>query len=426
MKQMSVVAGGVLAMVAGFAVACPEGTACDGTACQGMACDQQAVPTVIEMPGGAVLDLTGSFESPLTWTTGAGVQRGFLMHTDDDESVQVVINGEDVKVIRNGKPVPSDQVKRDGDKLYVLDADGNVLTELNVSVQGGPQWEQAYQVYGQAAERPPVMVGITMGEPDDALRTHLGLGERRVIMLDNVMPGLPAAEAGLKKYDIIVAIDGSDDDVTASKLQEVLKKKQPGDELKLRVLRGGQKETYTVTLRAYDEQKMAGAGGESGMALELFPKLSPAAPSAPKAPVAPAMPEKDIEQMLKKLKDSGVSDEQLRELKQALRKADEASRQQRLEIMRDPGGGSMIIQGPDGQRRLIEIPQDFRNVPGLREFSGEIQRLAPQGEEMEQRLEALEKRMNEMSEQMEQKLDRVLRRFEELTDRLERRLRDEG
>ena len=414
MNQSSVVVGGVLTMVAGLALACPEGASCEG---------QECCQLVIETPGGAVLDWTGSFDEPLVWTTAAGENRGFTFQSNDDESVQVMINGDDVKVIRNGKAVPPERIKRDGDKLYVLDADGNVLTELDVAIQASPQWEQAYKVYGQAAERPPVMVGITMGEPDDALRAHLGLGDRRVIMLDNVLPGLPAAEAGLKKYDIIVAIDGSDDDVTAAKLQEVLKKKQPGDELKLRVLRGGQKETYTVHLLAYDDQKMSGEGGESGVSIELIPRLTPGAPSAPKAPT---LPQQDIEQLLKKLKDSGVSEEQLREIKQAMRKAEEAVQKQRFEILRDPGGGGMIIQGPDGQQRLIEIPGPRQYLGDLSNWKEQTLQVLPGADDINRRLGDLEKRMDQMSEQMEQKFERVLRRFEELTDRLERRLRDEG
>ncbi|MCL4221429.1 MAG: PDZ domain-containing protein [Phycisphaerales bacterium] len=404
-------------VAAGLAIGCPPGER------------QQAI---IESPGGGQT-LTGSFDVLLNGAPViAAPGQGFRFVAEDEESLQVTIVNDEIKVVRNGKPVPPERVKRDGDKVKVLDENGQVVSEINLAISDEPwQWEKSVSVSIPPEEHPPVMLGITMGEPDESLRAHLGLGDRQVIMLDNVMSGLPAAEAGLKRYDIIIAIEGSDDGVSPSRLLEVLKGKQPGDELKLRVLRGGQKETYTIKLRPYDEAALnkGASGPEAGQIMELMPRLpevpmppvpkTPAMPSAPTTPSMPAMPSIDVEGILNKLRLQGLSDQQIDMVKKTLRQSLEQSR--RVEIMRSPQG-NMIIQGPDGQTRMIEVPSAWSDVLAprmLREQAGG-------GAPLEERLGALERRLDEMSAKMDERLERMLRRMEQLTEQLERRVRDGG
>ncbi|KAA0213737.1 MAG: PDZ domain-containing protein [Leptolyngbya sp. PLA3] len=400
--------------LAGMSTACPPGE-----------CQEQ----VIEAPGGAVT--WAGIDVALAGDASPGLAQGIAFVTDDQDSVQISVFNNEIKVMRNGKPVPADHVQHDDGVVRILDDNGQVVSEIEVALPtDAGQWKEALTVFEQPAEHPPVMLGITMGEPDEALRAHLGLGDRQVIMLDHVMDGLPAAEAGLKRFDIIVAIEGSDDGVSPSKLLDVLKGKQPGDELKLRILRGGQKETYAVKLRAYDDAALS--SGESapaaGELLDLIPRIvtvpsAPTAPAIPGVPAAPAAPSIDVEGILNKLRQQGLSDSQIDTIKKTLRQSIAQSRQ--VEIMRGPQG-NMIIKGPDGQTRMIEIPDAWSDGKTAMEWRERALRAAPDRAGIEERLSAMEKRLDEMTTKMDERLERVLHRVEQLTEQLERRIHDDG
>jgi putative serine protease PepD len=63
----------------------------------------------------------------------------------------------------------------------------------------------------------------------------------------SVRDGTPAASAGLREGDVVVAIDGRAIE-TADELRSVVAAKQPGDELKVTVVRNGDRRTLTVEL----------------------------------------------------------------------------------------------------------------------------------------------------------------------------------
>lgn len=63
----------------------------------------------------------------------------------------------------------------------------------------------------------------------------------------SVIPGSPAASAGLKENDVITAVNGTKIDQTHS-LTALLDQHQPGDKVQLTVLRGGKTTHITVTL----------------------------------------------------------------------------------------------------------------------------------------------------------------------------------
>jgi hypothetical protein len=91
----------------------------------------------------------------------------------------------------------------------------------------------------------------------------------------NVSPGGPAAEAGLRDRDIIIALDGEDLPGTGADraLVTKMRKVKPEQKVKMRVLRDGKKKDYVVVARPMDGMfnvrlpemgamgAMAGAGG---------------------------------------------------------------------------------------------------------------------------------------------------------------------
>ncbi|GAB4386483.1 MAG: hypothetical protein Kow0022_15620 [Phycisphaerales bacterium] len=357
--------------------------------------------------------------SPVQWqAVGAAVGPD-----NENHVVQVTVVGDDIKVICDGKPVPAGSIRRDGDRVSVLDEHGDVMYEIALRAdEPAGTWEMETVSLAQPAEQPPVMVGITMTEPDDALRAHLGLGNRKVIMLGDVIEGLPAARAGLKKYDIIVAIDGRDDNVTPEQLGEVLKDKKPGDELKLLVLRGGKKETYTLKLQAYDAEAFGRRQSSLPGPTALVVPPQPTTPSTPR----PGLAKDRLEQVIGQLRSYGLSEQQLDSVRKALRRTLEEVEE--VEILRGPQG-AFIFQGPDGQKRMFQFaPRPWElSEPDREKLEKKFDEFIPlDREELEERLTRLERRLDEMTGQLDERLERVLKRVEELTDRLERRLRDGG
>lgn len=88
-------------------------------------------------------------------------------------------------------------------------------------------------------------LGISPAELTDDLRDQLGI-ENGVVVEDVVEDG-PAANAGLKKNDVILSIDGEEVAGLAD-LRSAIAGKKPGDEVEVQVLRKGKKRTITVEL----------------------------------------------------------------------------------------------------------------------------------------------------------------------------------
>jgi S1-C subfamily serine protease len=90
-------------------------------------------------------------------------------------------------------------------------------------------------------------LGIRYGALTPAAAAQLGVSVQNGVVIGGVVPGSPAASAGLRPRDVITAIDGqqlSDE----SSLAEILSQKKPGDTVTLTVIRGGQQQDVSVTL----------------------------------------------------------------------------------------------------------------------------------------------------------------------------------
>ena len=105
---------------------------------------------------------------------------------------------------------------------------------------------------------PPVMLGINFSEPGDALRAQLGLGSTPAILVDAVMDGLPAAQAGLNRHDIIVSINGSEG-ASGEILLGTLRNAKPDETLVLTLRRGGETKRVDVKLAPRESARLGGS-----------------------------------------------------------------------------------------------------------------------------------------------------------------------
>ena len=104
-------------------------------------------------------------------------------------------------------------------------------------------------------EPPKVMIGITHDDVSAELREKLSLGESEGVYVIDVREGLPAAKAGIEPGDVIIEVDGRRLE-RRDVLMDILKEREPGDELKVIVLRDGEKQKLRLGLEPYDAGRL--------------------------------------------------------------------------------------------------------------------------------------------------------------------------
>lgn len=230
----------------------------------------------------------GDFDTPMNTrsstparvkTSSTGKSIITLNQVQDGRTFELRIeDGEIVAAKIDGKDVPKDRIRRKDGRVELLDADGKVIQSFHFGVTGeggGTFWVQPGSPWWQmpdlealggehtpflftpsVGEAPPkVMLGINMSPLDEEKARKAGVEEGEGIYVDRVIEELPAAQAGLRQGDIIVRIAGQSP-ATQEKLREALKSRNPGDKLKLTVLRDGEEKTLTIVLAPYDPEKL--------------------------------------------------------------------------------------------------------------------------------------------------------------------------
>ncbi len=88
-------------------------------------------------------------------------------------------------------------------------------------------------------------IGVSVRLVPEMYAVHLGLPANTGVMISDVLPGYAAEKAGLKKYDIIVSVNGK----TISDIQEIGKifDANPDKKLKMEIIRAGKKTQIEIT-----------------------------------------------------------------------------------------------------------------------------------------------------------------------------------
>ncbi len=132
------------------------------------------------------------------------------------------------------------------------------------------------------------MLGVNIQNITDDTAKALELKEKSGVLVSNVRAGSSAEKAGVKRGDIITAINGEkieDSNVLRNKVAGTL----PGSEIKLSILRDGSPQELTATLAEFDTEQTAknrdpkndddqlkqGQNGKLGLSLQpLTPEMS--------------------------------------------------------------------------------------------------------------------------------------------------------
>lgn len=86
---------------------------------------------------------------------------------------------------------------------------------------------------------PDPWIGVETDTPGPATSAQLGLDRGRSTLITHVRGGRPADRAGLERYDVVVAINGSNE-ADPSDLRRAIRRTEPGTPLTLTVVRGGE------------------------------------------------------------------------------------------------------------------------------------------------------------------------------------------
>ena len=108
---------------------------------------------------------------------------------------------------------------------------------------------------GNILTPPPVMLGVTMEQPGAALVKHMGINPARSTLLVDVIPGLPAAKAGLEDHDVVIAVDGSKD-AGPHDIRRKLRGMKAGDSITFTIRRGAESKTVTLQADAWKAEHM--------------------------------------------------------------------------------------------------------------------------------------------------------------------------
>jgi hypothetical protein len=348
---------------------------------------------------------------------------------DDDDKFEIIVRDGETTARVNGVLIADELVKTAGDKVVILSDDGSVLKELAIAAPRAPRvpgaplalrartapqvWrfglpdsaselERAIEI-----ERPPVMLGVLLDGPSEALQAQLGVSEHAIV-IEKVMDGLPADKAGLRQWDIIVEIDGDEVD-GGSFLRDILMESEPGDELDLLVIRKGEELELELELAAYDSDEL-GTPSVATITTEVNPGQDGRFPftldnqwtqrggEETKRAIEEAMRE------IEKLGVFGNDQETTKKFRQQLERMQRSLGAQAETLRRSRGlllNEGRLIYDDDEREAMAEGLED---------------RLEDLEDQLEDRLEAIEDRMEERWERMERVFDRMLDRFEDMLE----------
>ena len=124
--------------------------------------------------------------------------------------------------------------------------------------------DMAKMVYDQIVDHGTVVrgyLGVKIQALNQDLADHFGLKNPHGVLVGEVQKGAPGEKAGLKQADVIVELDGKPIDEAAT-FRNSIAMKSPGSNVKLTVVRDGQRIPVAVTLDRLPENGVSAATKE--------------------------------------------------------------------------------------------------------------------------------------------------------------------
>jgi Do/DeqQ family serine protease len=125
------------------------------------------------------------------------------------------------------------------------------------------------------------MLGVTIQPMTSELASSLGLSSARGALVNGVQPGGPAERAGLRRGDVIVAING-ENVVDSNALRNQIARTPPGSEVTLTLMRDNREQQVKLNLGELPADKTAGessSGSAPGDTGKLGIRVEPLTPA---------------------------------------------------------------------------------------------------------------------------------------------------
>lgn len=120
---------------------------------------------------------------------------------------------------------------------------GLILGGCVVVVDGGSdEWSDTFT---SGSSRP--RIGVDIAEPGRTLASQLNIERSDATVITGVRPESPADRAGLQRYDIVTAIDGTPK-ADPDDLRRAIRSKEWGQTITLTIIRAGQPIDVTIPL----------------------------------------------------------------------------------------------------------------------------------------------------------------------------------
>jgi serine protease Do len=116
-------------------------------------------------------------------------------------------------------------------------------------------------------------LGVQIQDVNDAMRSALGLGSRKGVLIGDVFKGQPADKAGIKRGDVVLAVDGKPVE-TSNDLKNTVAYILPGKKVPVVIFRGGKEMTFTVVLNERDEGAINKLSGGKEKQQEAAPEAT--------------------------------------------------------------------------------------------------------------------------------------------------------
>lgn len=133
------------------------------------------------------------------------------------------------------------------------------------------------------------MLGVNIQDLTEDVAKSLELGDVRGVLINNVRPGSAAEKAGLRRGDVITAINGEKVD-SGNVLRNKIAASQPGSQISLTVFREGKEFEVKATLDEFDSARNESEGaprGDAAPAGKLGLSLRPLTPELAQQAGAP-------------------------------------------------------------------------------------------------------------------------------------------
>ncbi len=134
-----------------------------------------------------------------------------------------------------------------GERAFVFDFDEDGFRGALEGIEGALEGIPHFAGVGEGEEISRGYLGVELLQPSDALRRALGGRDGRGVLIDTVSDESPAAAAGLRAGDLIVALDGKDVESTTA-LRRMIRERDGGAVVSIEIVRAGRTDTVSATL----------------------------------------------------------------------------------------------------------------------------------------------------------------------------------